>query len=85
MGLISLLLIVALATSSSCYILLLNPVFSRILLNKPNSFLAKNRIIAPVVSYVLMTILFPFMFFILMNNRSSAIFQASIEESFGKE
>lgn len=85
MELLILILVAALATGLSSHLFFVSPMMKKLLATKPNSFAANNRILIPVVSFIIASITFPIMMLILLSGTASKIFSDTIEASFGQE
>jgi hypothetical protein len=85
MELLILILVAALATGLSSHLFFVSPMMKKLKTTKPGSFAAKNRILVPVVSFIIACITFPVMMLILLSSSASQIFSDTIEASFGQE
>lgn len=85
MELIGAILTASLVTATASHYVFIKPMLANLLLNKPNSFGAKNTFLVKVVSFVMSACTFPFMMFLLLSTNTGKTFYRHIEESFGEE
>lgn len=85
MELIGAIILASLVTATSSHYVFIKPMLANLLLNKPNSFGAKNTFLVKVVSFAMAVCTFPFMMFLLLSNDIGKTFYRHIEESFGEE
>lgn len=79
------LLTIALATGISGHIFLVSPILKYLKIHKPDSFGAKNSKKVSLVSFTLLTLLFPFIMLVLLRDSYSKIFILSLEASLAEE